>query len=101
MTFQKPLLLFYPPPSFFCAFLPLPNETPHFPISMIRSLVPRYFPFYYSPIPLPQQLPHFTFLVSACNLDYRLTYTDLELGTPDKREHVMFVFLGLGYQTFS
>lgn len=40
---------------------------------------------------------HCIFLVSAVTLGYVLTSEDLELGASNKKEHMMFVFLALGY----
>lgn len=85
------LLLFVPHLSFSFIFL---SQSP-----LHLFLVPSTYP--YSTVTYSSSRPQlwslYTFLISALSLDYILTFKDLELGTADKREHVPFVFLSLGY----
>lgn len=70
---------------------------PQFPNSPIWSLEPWYIPVYCSL--QPQQWFRLTFLVSATISQYVLTSVDLEVGTSDEREQLMFVFPGLSFFT--
>lgn len=45
-------------------------------------------------MPVSEMAPSYFLIVI---LGYVCTSGDLELGTPDEREHVTFIFLGLGH----
>ena len=78
--------------------LPLPKEPSisHFPDHTAYTLLISYI--------LPPKAPILT-IVSFCFPDvciftgWELTSENLELGFSNKREHVTFVFLGMGYLT--
>lgn len=56
-------------------------------------------PLYCSPTPLPLQWSYFPCLVSAVTPGFVLTSEDFELGISNAKEHVTFIFLGVGYLT--
>lgn len=93
MAFLTFLVLFYLPSSFFCIYFPPHLKEPLFLIFFIRFLCPSV-----PSLLLPNYLAMvaYSFLLLVIK-DYVLISEDLELGTFNEREHVMYIFLGQDY----
>ena len=100
MSFQTSLVLFIPPFSSLLYFPPYPSpvQVPphclfsHFHLRSTCSLL-------FSPLASPSTTVCFYFLFPVVTLGYRFTPENFELESTNKKEHVAFAFLHLGYHT--